>query len=434
MRWLLVSSQHHPSHGGIGAYIARFAAAARSAGWRIELVTRPGDQHPPGAIVHEVSTVDMLDGFAARLPALRRMERVRPYRYALWSRAAAERLTSIDGDFDAIEFVDSQAEGYVALGSRQLRDRFTRSGTPMLIYAHTPMFVLESLNGADRARFGREIYHEWERQSIELADGVMVASALLARKLSRARAIDVVPFPIVADDACFDAESNKRDESILFIGAIQPCKGADVWARSLNAVLRARPRARAMLIGPDTNTAADGTSMIAHVRRLIEPRFAERVHWTGSLPHAEVLKLIRGAALVVVPSAFESFSFVAAESSCAGTPVIASDQVGIVEQIPGMLTFPAGDVRALAEAQIELLSDEQSALRQARQLRSQLLVACDPRKHLQRRAAFVEAIRASSRSSAVESRDSDAMESIDDFISSIEAQERALSCASSAAS
>ena len=141
MRWLLVSSQHHPSHGGIGAYVARFVGVARAAGWTIDLMTRPGALHPPGATVHEVTTPDMLDDFAARLPALRRIERVRPYRYALWSRAVAERLSSIDGDFDAIEFVDSQAEGFVAIGGRQLRGRFARGGAPMLIHAHTPMFV-----------------------------------------------------------------------------------------------------------------------------------------------------------------------------------------------------------------------------------------------------------------------------------------------------
>src|SRR5215510_4159023 len=98
MRWLLVSSQHHPSQGGIGAYVARFVAVAREAGWQLELVTRPSDQHPPGATVHDVTTADMHEDFAARLPALRRIERVRPYRYALWSRAVAEKLALIGGE------------------------------------------------------------------------------------------------------------------------------------------------------------------------------------------------------------------------------------------------------------------------------------------------------------------------------------------------
>ncbi len=428
MRWVLVSSQHHPSHGGIGAYIARFVAVARAAGWHVDLMTRPSELHPPGATVHEVTTPDMHEDFAARLPALRRMERVRPYRYALWSRAVAERLASIEGDFDAIEFVDAQAEGFAALGSGRLRERFAGEGVPMLIHAHTPMFVLELMNGADPARFGRGIYHEWERTALQRADGVMVASTLLAKKLPRARAIDVIPFPIVAHSG---AGSHPRDETILFIGTIQPCKGADVWAQSLGSVLRARPRSRAMLIGPDTNTAPDDLSMVAHVQRLIEPRLADRFRWAGVLPHARVLDEIRRAALVVVPSAFESFSFVAAEALCAGTPVVASDQVGIVEHVPEVPTFAAGDAGALADLQIALLTDQQSALRQAVLLREQLLAACNPERHLQRREAFIEAIKSSSQLPPAAPTGGDAMESMDDFISATEADEQALSCASS---
>ena len=77
MRWLLVSSQHHPSHGGIGAYVARFMAAAVEAGWEIDLVTRPSLLHPVRATVHEIATTDMDESFAGRLQRLRRIERIR---------------------------------------------------------------------------------------------------------------------------------------------------------------------------------------------------------------------------------------------------------------------------------------------------------------------------------------------------------------------
>ena len=52
MRWLIVSSMHHSSHGGIGAYVAQFVEHATAAGWRVDLVTRPSDVLPPGAVIH----------------------------------------------------------------------------------------------------------------------------------------------------------------------------------------------------------------------------------------------------------------------------------------------------------------------------------------------------------------------------------------------
>lgn len=44
MRWLLVSAQHHPTHGGIGTYVQRFVACAAKAGWQVDLLTRPSDR------------------------------------------------------------------------------------------------------------------------------------------------------------------------------------------------------------------------------------------------------------------------------------------------------------------------------------------------------------------------------------------------------
>ena len=87
MRWLLVSAQHHPTHGGIGTYVSHAVGAAVRAGWSVELITRPGPNSPRGARIHEVTTIDMAEEFADRIDALRRLERVRPYGYALWSLA-----------------------------------------------------------------------------------------------------------------------------------------------------------------------------------------------------------------------------------------------------------------------------------------------------------------------------------------------------------
>src|SRR5215510_13869572 len=92
MRWLLVSSQHHPMHGGIGTYVSRFVQCASAAGWNVDLVTRPSDVLPRQGNIHEVTTLDQDPSFDERVSALRQAERIRPYRYALWSKATAEHL------------------------------------------------------------------------------------------------------------------------------------------------------------------------------------------------------------------------------------------------------------------------------------------------------------------------------------------------------
>jgi len=428
MRWLLVSSQHHPSHGGIGAYVARFMAAAVEAGWEIDLVTRPSLLHPVRATVHEIATTDMDESFAGRLQRLRRIERIRPYRYALWSRAVAEKLLHIDKAFDVIEFVDCQAEGYASLCSSRVRQRFP--GVPMIVHAHTPMFVEEAINHADANRFGRSIYHNWERQALWAADGVITTSKLLADRLPRVKNIRVMPYPIASEP--FDQLSAAfKTKSILLIGSVQPRKGVEIWARSLNRVLRKHPDASAILIGPDTATGPNGQSMSEHLWQLLDPQVRDRLRITGNVPHADVQRMITEASLVVVPSLFESFSFVAAEALLRGVPVIVSEQVGIAEHVQGLKMVPVGDVKSLAAAQLEVLDDVAAARRQTVACRERMLEACSPARHLQQRISFIDAISSCPSEPIVDPTHTDALEEIDEFTSSVERMERSSGMASS---
>jgi len=414
MRWLLVSSQHHPTHGGIGTYVARFVATARRAGWTIDLLTRPSACLPDASSITTITTKDMEAAFEAWIDPLRRMERIRPYRYGLWAHAVAERLLTLRGEWDAIEFVDSQAEGCVALASTRVRD--AHGGTPMVVHAHTPMHVDEAISGADPARFGRSIYHAWEREAIAAADGVMCTSRRLANELHARHAPFVLPFPI---ECAPDAPAQQpREETIVLVGTVQPRKGVIAWTESLQRVLRARPRARAILIGPDTPTAPGGTSMAAHLRELVDPTLRDRWEWTGPLPHAQVTALVARAALLVVPSVFESFSFAAVEALDLGTPTLVSDCTGIAEHVPELPTFPTGDVDALVDAQLRILADPVAARQQALAARQSMRTRCSAAEHLRRRIAFLDTLTTGQRVS----QDIDALERMSAFLADVEAE------------
>lgn len=81
------------------------------------------------------------------------------------------------------------------------------------------------------------------------------------------------------------------------------------------------------------------------------------VDFSGPLSHAELLKRMAGADLVVVPSRFEGFGLTAAEAMAMARPVIASDAGGLPEVTGDVaLTYPAGDIKALRSALEKLLS------------------------------------------------------------------------------
>lgn len=63
----------------------------------------------------------------------------------------------------------------------------------------------------------------------------------------------------------------------------------------------------------------------------------------NSCPREEVLAWIGGASLVLIPSLRESFSLVALEAICQGTPV-SGNPVGILPLLPGVVAFPPSEI------------------------------------------------------------------------------------------
>jgi len=416
MRLLIVSAAHQPSHGGIGTAVSIFAERATSAGWHVELLTRPSDMLPHCVKCHVVRTRDDSPGFESWIGPLRDIHRIRPYRYGLWSLAVATKLLEIEGEFDAIEFVDSQAQAYVALTSRRVRDRWRQ--TPMYIHAHMPMWVMERRNGMNSRLFGRSIYHEWERQAVAAADGVRAPSHLMLRMLRPVQRHAVIPHLLPYIDQ--HPSANGRD--LLCVGPVEPNKGMDAWAKSLNVVFAEFEDVHARLIGRDTPTGPDGTSMLAHVRMQIAAQYHVRLNWTEMADSEQMNAWFDRSAAVIVPSRSESFSYVAAEAIVRGVPVVVTDQVGISEYVPDLTVVRADDHQAMAIAQTAILRDRKSALEKGDRCRTQLYAACNTDKVLLALRRFISSLQPC----PGDKRDApiDAIEAMEHYLRSIEDQSR----------
>lgn len=386
MHWLIVSADHRPEQGGIGTHVATFATAAARRGWRIDLMTRHDAPDIEGVRVRRVRCEDDERLFGRRLAMLRRIERVRPYRYGAWSLSVAAALLELDATPDVVEFVDCRAEGWVALHSDAVRERLR--GARFLVRSHAPMYLAERIAGADPQRFGRSIYHRWERETLAAAGGVIVPSSGHADRLGCPWPVPVIPNPVEPHEATPPSAS----ELIVVAGSAQPLKGTDLWAQSLNTVLRRRPSATAMMLGADTPTGPDGTTMIEHCRAMIAADLRPRVWFEEAVSHARVLEAIDAAALVVVPSLHESFSYVAAEAIARGRPVVMTDGVGLAELIDKPIVVPRGSAEALAVGQLRVLASREATYPAARDARLQLLDACDPDRHLDRCAAYAASL------------------------------------------
>jgi D-inositol-3-phosphate glycosyltransferase len=114
---------------------------------------------------------------------------------------------------------------------------------------------------------------------------------------------------------------------VLFVGRIQPLKGADVAVRALAAL--ARRDCRLVIVGGASGR--DGGRELANLKALAASLgVAERVSFVPPQPHHLLSTWYRAADVVLVPSRSESFGLVALEAAACGVPVVASAVGGLL--------------------------------------------------------------------------------------------------------
>lgn len=105
-------------------------------------------------------------------------------------------------------------------------------------------------------------------------------------------------------------------------------------------------------------------------------RCCERVHFMPDLPHAEAMRILARADVLVLASRREPFGIVVLEAGVLGVPAVATDVCGVVERLrddAAVEVVPAQDAGRLAAAVTRLLDDGEYAGGLAERLRARVL-------------------------------------------------------------
>jgi glycosyltransferase involved in cell wall biosynthesis len=158
-------------------------------------------------------------------------------------------------------------------------------------------------------------------------------------------------------DAAFGPDGPRAEgpSYVLFVGTLQPRKDP---VAAVEALALVDADLRLVLAGPDRG---DGEKVQHAAERL---GLDGRVEFTGHVEKAELARLYRGAACLVLPSRYEGFGLPVLEAMASGTPVVTTT-AGAIPEVAGdaaILVEPSDPV-ALAGGIERALADRERLVR-----------------------------------------------------------------------
>jgi glycosyltransferase involved in cell wall biosynthesis len=354
MRVCLVSQEYPPetASGGIGAQTYLKAHGLARLGHEVVVISASPDvrhaerQDGPVRVVR-------IAGYDDRMPL--NTELARWLTYGAEVAAALATLHALT-PFDIVDFPDWGSEGYV-----HLLNRAEWATIPTVIQLHGPLVMFAHAMGWPE--LNSELYRvavEMEGTCLRLADAVFSSSACSADWCARYYGLARERIPVLhtgVDIRLFHPDAGPKDErpTIVFVGRVQPAKGADLLVDAACELAQAYQGLQLRLIG------------------LGEPEFVQQLRaraaacgrpglldCPGFVATSELPAQLSRAHVFAGPSIYEPGpGFVYLEAMACGLPVVACETGGAAEAVRHQETgflVPPQDAGALAAALRRLLA------------------------------------------------------------------------------
>lgn len=155
-------------------------------------------------------------------------------------------------------------------------------------------------------------------------------------------------------DELFDLP-HEEEGYLLYFGRLDVFqKGLDTLMQAMSILARTHPSLVLRMAGRGKD--ADRVTSMAR-----ELGIEGSIRMLGAVSEDERRALFRGALVQLMPSRFEGFGMVAAESMAAGVPLVATAAGSLPEVVgDGGVLVPTGDAAALAAAAGRLLDDAEA--------------------------------------------------------------------------
>jgi glycosyltransferase involved in cell wall biosynthesis len=188
-----------------------------------------------------------------------------------------------------------------------------------------------------------------QRRQLRGASLVLCISNVFREHLMRdyglaEKATAVVANPVRIDRFQASARAIGAPPRILVLGRIATGKGIEDVVALAKLLLERGIHVRIRLVG--------GTSVWSNYTKLLEDLPAENAEYVGPIPGSQVPAELERTDILLQASKYEAFALTVAEALAAGVPVVATTEVGAIEQVDRSVAAAVapGDVEGMATA------------------------------------------------------------------------------------
>lgn len=252
--------------------------------------------------------------------------------------------------FDIIEVSD-----YGGIGSFLIHPYLP----PIVVTAHGSLLQYSKVNHTKKDKH-YELLIGFEKNSFTYADAVLSYSPLNREQLLKIfdRKIDFIIAPWIPDN--FGQPTNAVTGLPLIIAGLQKIKGAEILPEALDTLVNTGHNISAEWIGGDFFTAPpDGKSMAGYLEQKFAHLWGQHFLWKNEQTRDSTKRSLQNCSFVIIPSLYETFSYVALEAATLGKAIIITQGTGasfLFTDSHNALLIPENNAEKLANAILQLNS------------------------------------------------------------------------------
>ncbi|MCL4318510.1 MAG: glycosyltransferase [Firmicutes bacterium] len=347
--WLLATEYPPYYGGGISTYTANTAHLLASQGNQVTVVIYDDNLKEKTKLVEE-NGIRVLR-FGDKFPPL--VENLgHPLRLAYGYAHYVSEQVRKDGLLpDVIEIQDYSGIGYMILQRKWTLDPLY-SKIPVVVTAHGSKFILDRLDQGPVYRFPDFWIGEMERFCLKAADVVIsptkYVDGVLKQEFGALNTL-VVPNPY---DVKGTRMVKERGYGVLHLGRMQYVKGTLVVLQAMRSLWDTHWNVPLTIVGGDALYYAKNAWMSEYILEQYKTYVEQGMLILGGRQSPmQVVNSLASCQVAVIPSLFETFSYVAIEAMTMGRLVVASSTGGhsdfIENRVSGYI-FQSGDCQDLA--------------------------------------------------------------------------------------